>query len=30
MASQDKVQGVLESVLEDSLPLIHKGVFTPE
>lgn len=29
-ASQDKVQGILETVLEESLPLIHKGIFTAD
>ena len=29
-ASQDKVQAILESLLEDSLPLVHKGIFTTE
>ena len=27
-ASQDKVQGILETLLEDSLPLVNKGIFT--
>lgn len=29
-ASQDKVQGILETLLEDSLPLVNKGIFTRE
>lgn len=29
-ASQDRVQSILENVLEESLPLVHKGVITPE
>ena len=27
-ASQDKIQGILENVLEESIPLVHKGIFT--
>lgn len=30
MASQDKVQGILESVLEESIPLVNKSIFTSE
>jgi hypothetical protein len=29
-ASQDKVQGILETLLEESLPLVHKGIFNSE
>lgn len=29
-ASQDKVQGILETVLEESIPLVNKGVFSSE
>ena len=29
-ASQDKVQAILEPLLEDSLPLVHKAIFTAE
>lgn len=29
-ASQDKVQAIVESLLEETLPLVHKGIFTAE
>lgn len=29
-AAQDKVHGILETLLEESVPLIHKGIFTTE
>ena len=29
-ASQDKIQAILEPLLEDSLPLVHKGIFTTQ